>query len=90
MNLVTEKIEISGLQAGTLKALKKIGQSNGKSAEEYALIIIEAEVLSQQSFDFMLQPVRQDFVTSEMTEVELDIYVKDLARETGVSIIPRA
>ena len=57
---------------------------------EDARIIIEAEVLSRQSFDDILQPVRQDFASSGMTEDELDSLVKDLARETGESIKPRA
>ena len=77
MSLVTEKIEISGLQAGTLRALKQIGQSNGKSAEEYARIIIEAEILSRQSFDDILRPVREDFAVSGMTEDELDKLVEE-------------
>ena len=57
---------------------------------EDARIIIEAEVLSRQSFDDILQPVRQDFASSGMTEDELDSIVKDLAREPGESIKPRA
>ena len=57
---------------------------------EDARIIIEAEVLSRQSFDDILQPVRQDFASSGMTEDELDSLVKDLARETDESIKPRA
>ncbi len=76
MSLVTEKIEISGLSVGTLRTLEKIGHSNGKSAEEYARTIIEAELLSQQSFDDILRPVREDFAASGMTEDEFDELVE--------------
>ena len=39
---------------------------------EDARIIIEAEVLSRQSFDDILRPVRQDFAAGGMTEEELE------------------
>ena len=77
MNLATEKIEISGLPLGTLRTLEKIGHSNGKSAEEYARTIIEAELLSHQSFDDILRPVREDFAVSGMTDHELDQLVHE-------------
>ena len=72
MNEVTEKIEISGLPVGTLRTLEKLGRKQGKSAEEYARTLIEVELLSQQSFDDMLQPVREQFAASGMTDHELD------------------
>ena len=77
MSLVTEKIEISGLPVGTLSALEQIGQSIGKSAIEYARILIEADILSQQSFDVILRPIRADFAASGMTEDELDMLVSE-------------
>ena len=77
MSLVTEKLEIAGLPAGTLRALEQIGQSNGKSAEEYARTLIEAEILSLKSFDEILQPIRDDFAASGMTEDELDALVEE-------------
>lgn len=77
MSVVTEKIEISGLPAGTWKALEEIGQSNGKSAEEFLRTVIESEILSRQTFDDILRPVREDFAASGMTEDELDQLVED-------------
>jgi len=77
MSLGTEKLEISGLPAGTLRALEQIGQTNGKSAEEYARIIIEAEILSQKPFDELLQPIRDDFAASGMNDDELDALVEE-------------
>lgn len=76
MSVVTEKIEISGLPVGTLRTLEKIGHNNGKSAEEYARTIIEAELLSHQSFDDILRPVREDFAASGMTEDDFEALVE--------------
>ena len=77
MNKVTEKIEISGLPVGTLRTLEKLGRMQGKSAEDYARTVIEVELLSQQSFDEILQPVREQFAASGMTENELDQLVDE-------------
>ena len=77
MSVVTEKIEISGLPAGTWKALEQIGQTNGKTAEEYLRAVIQTEILSRQSFDDILRPVRESFVASGMTEDELDKLVEE-------------
>ena len=67
MNPVTEKIEISGPPVGTLRALEKLGCKQRKSAEEYARTMIQIELLSQQSFDDILQSVSEQFVASGMT-----------------------
>ena len=77
MNEGTEKLEISGLPVGTLRALETLRREQGKSAEEYARTLIEVELLSQQSFDEMLQPVREQFAASGMTEEELDQLVDE-------------
>ncbi len=77
MNEVPEKIEISGLPVGTLRTLETLGRMPGKSAEEYARTLIESELLSQQSFDDMLQPVREQFAASGMMDEELDQLVDE-------------
>ena len=71
MSSETERIEITGLRAGTVEALEQIGKRTGKSAEEYARFIIEAELLSQKPFDEILQPIRDDFAAIGMTDDEL-------------------
>ena len=77
MSQRTEKLKITGLSAGTIKALEQIGQSRGMNAEEYARRIIEIEVLSRKFFDEILQPVRADFAASGLTEGELDALVEE-------------
>jgi hypothetical protein len=64
---VLKKIEISGLPVGTLRPLETLGRKQGKGAEEYARTVIEVELLSQESFDEILQPVREQFAASGMT-----------------------
>ena len=77
MNLRTETIEITGLPAGTTDALEEIARSAGKTGEEYLRTLIEAEILSRQSFSEILAPIRQSFKAGGMTEDELDALVEE-------------
>jgi hypothetical protein len=72
MSAQTETIEITGLPEGTREAIKELSQSKGKSADEYLRTLIEAELLSQQSFADILAPIREGFRKSGMTEAQLD------------------
>ena len=72
MSAQTETIEITGLPEGTTEAIRELSQSKGKSADEYLRTLIEAELLSQQSFAEILAPIREDFRKSGMTEEQLD------------------
>jgi hypothetical protein len=72
MSTQTEIIEISGLAPGTKKAIEELSRSKGKSAEEYLRMLIEAEILSEQTFSEILAPIRQSFRESGMTEQNLD------------------
>jgi hypothetical protein len=49
-----------------------LSQSKGKSADEYLRTLIEAELLSQQTFAEILAPIREGFRKSGMTEEQLD------------------
>ena len=80
MSAQTESIEITGLPRGTKEAIKELSRSKGKSAEDYLRMLIEAEVLSEQSFSEILAPIRQSFRESGMTEKQLDALLED-ARE---------
>ena len=80
MSILTETIEITGLPAGTREAINKLSRSKGKSAEEYLRILIEAEILSEQSFREILAPIRESFRESGMTEAQLDALFEE-ARE---------
>ena len=72
MSAQTEIIEISGLPPGTKKAIEDLSRSKGKSAQEYLRMLIEAEILSEQTFSEILAPIRQSFRESGMTEEQLD------------------
>ena len=77
MSAQTESIEISGLPPGTAQAIEELSRSKGKSAEEYLRTLIEAEILSEQSFTDILAPIRQSFRDSGMTEEQLEKLFKD-------------
>lgn len=72
MSAQTETIEITGLPEGTREAIRELSQSKGKSADEYLRTLIEAEILSQQTFAEILAPIREGFRKSGMTEEQLD------------------
>ena len=81
MSIQTETIHVEGLPPGTKNALEQLGRDNGKSAEEYARMIIEAEVLSRKSFDEIVEPIRRSFDESGMTEDELAALFKEAREE---------
>jgi hypothetical protein len=72
MSAQTETIEITGLPEGTREAIRELSQSKRKSADEYLRTLIEAELLSQQTFAEILAPIREGFRKSGMTEEQLD------------------
>jgi hypothetical protein len=49
-----------------------LSQSKGKSADEYLRTLIEAELLSQQTFAEILAPIREGFRNSGLTEEQLE------------------
>ena len=72
MSAHTETIEITGLPEGTREAIKELSRSKGKSADEYLRTLVEAEILSEQTFAEILAPIREGFRKSGMTEEQLD------------------
>jgi predicted DNA-binding protein len=81
MSAQTETIEITGLPEGTREALRQLSQSKGKSAEEYLRTLIEAEILSQQTFAEILAPIREGFRKSGMTDEQLDALFKEARKK---------
>ena len=77
MSTQTESIEIAGLPLGTKKAIEQLSRSKGKSAEEYLRMLIEAEILSEQTFSEILAPIRQSFRESGLSEQQLDALFED-------------
>ena len=76
LEVETERIEITGLPPGTLGALEELGRDIGKSAEEFARMVLEAKLLALKPFREILAPFRQGFRESGMTEDELDALVE--------------
>ncbi len=81
MSAQTETIEITGLLEGTSETIKELSRSKGKSAEEYLRTLIEAGVLSEQSFAEILAPIREGFRKSGMTEQQLDALFEEARRK---------
>ena len=81
MSAQTETIEITGLPKGTIEALKELCRSKGKSAGEYLRTLVEAEILSEQSFAEILAPIREGFRQSGMTEEQLDALFEEARRK---------
>jgi hypothetical protein len=77
LEVETERIEITGLPPGTLGALEELGRDIGKSAEEFARMVLEAKLLALKPFREILAPLRQGFRESGMTEDELDAFVEE-------------
>ena len=77
MSAQTETIKITGLPPGTSEAIEELGRRKGKSAEEYLRMLIEAEILSEQSFSEILAPIRKSFRESGMTEEQLEALFED-------------
>lgn len=80
MSLQTVTVEIPGLQRETLNAIDVKAREIGKSVEEYLRNLIEADVLADKPFSEILEPIRQSFDQSGMSEEDLDILFEN-ARE---------
>lgn len=92
MSLETGTLEITGLRFETLQALKDKARAAGKTVEDYLRTVIEADVLADQSFSEILEPIRRSFDESEMREDGLDalleeargkVYQESKNRKTG-------
>jgi len=81
MSSYTETIEITGLPTGTKAALEQIARSDGKSGEEFARTLIQAEILSRRPLSEILAPIRKSFEESGMTEEELDVLIEEVREE---------
>lgn len=73
----TERLEITGLPPGTIETLEELGRDLGKSAEEFARMVLEAKLLALKPFREILAPLRQGFEESGITDDELDALVEE-------------
>ncbi|MEK6300765.1 MAG: hypothetical protein AABO41_08600 [Acidobacteriota bacterium] len=76
----TERLEITGLPVGTMRALEELARENDQTAEDYARMVLEAKILAQKPFREILAPVREGFQESGITDDELAALVEK-ARE---------
>jgi hypothetical protein len=76
LDVETERLEITGLPPGTIDALERLGRDTGKSAEEFARMVLEAKLLALKPFREILAPLRQGFQECGMTDDELDALVE--------------
>lgn len=72
MSAQTETIEITRLPEGTKEGIRELSERKGKNAEEYLRTLIEADLLSQQTFAEILAPLREGFRKGGMTEEQLE------------------
>lgn len=73
-------LTIKELPPEIFQSLAFLAKEKNKSVEEYVKEMIEVKVLSRQTFDEILAPIRQDFKESSMTEADLDALFRE-ARE---------
>ena len=76
----TERLEITGLPPGTMRALAELARENDQTAEEYARMVLEAKILAQKPFREILAQVREGFQETGTTDDEIAALV-DKARE---------
>jgi hypothetical protein len=76
----TERLEITGLSVGTMRALEELGRENDQTAEDYARMVLEAKILAQKPFREILAPVREGSQGSGITDDDLTALVEK-ARE---------
>lgn len=76
----TERLEITGLPVGTMRALEELARENDQTAEDYARMVLEAKVMAQKPFREILAAVREGFQESGITDDELTALVEK-ARE---------
>lgn len=65
-----------GLSAATMKAVEKKARGLGKSGAEYVRLLVESDLLADQSFDEILRPIREDVRKSGITESQVEDIVR--------------
>ena len=70
-----------GLGPNEIKALRTKAKARGKSAPEYVRGLIEQDLLSDQSIDDILRPIREGFRRSGVTPDELNALVTKARKE---------
>ena len=72
MSAQTVTLQITGLQLETFNAVSTKAREAGKTVEEYLRGMIESDVRAERSLSEILEPIRQSFDQSGMSEEELD------------------
>lgn len=72
MSAQTVTLQISGLRLETFEAISAKAREAGKTVEEYLRSMIESDVRGEKPLSEILEPIRQSFDQSGMSEEELD------------------
>ena len=68
-------IQDIGLPPAQLRAIERKAKGAGKTTPQYVRSLIERDLLAEQSFDELLEPVRKDFRKRGVTPAALDAIV---------------
>lgn len=60
----------------TIQAIAAAASQHGVTAKSYVLGLLEEALLSQKSFEEIVEPLAQSFDESQMTEEELDALIE--------------
>ncbi|HUO08918.1 MAG TPA: hypothetical protein VM008_11495 [Phycisphaerae bacterium] len=75
-----------GLRPAERKAIERKAKHAGKTASEYVRSLIARDLLSDKTFDEILEPVRKDFRQQATTEDELAAIVRRARKTNGAKI----
>jgi hypothetical protein len=84
----TLSLQDLGLRPAELKAVEKKARHAGKTASEYVRGLIACDLLSDKTFDQILEPVRVDFRKAKTTEDELEAIVVRARKTSRLKDIP--
>lgn len=69
--VITMQLGTIQLPLTTIQALGSIAKGQGKSTEQFAFELLEAQIIATTSFDEILSPIRQGFQESGMSDDEI-------------------
>ena len=69
-------LQYLGLDRQTIRALSQKAKNRGKSAPQYVRDLVAADLVTDHTFDSILEPIRQGFRESGVTPEAFDKLVK--------------
>ncbi len=71
-----ETLTVQIKNPATVHTIAETAKQQGMTPEKYVLELVETALLSQQSFEGLVEPVAQNFDESGMTEEEFDALIE--------------